>query len=102
MELFLVCSSLIISVIAVIVSLIIIWQYVTGREYWGEHRCSLVGPITVGSIVPMVNLIIWCAIIIFAVIGLCVYGMSRLRERAVEKREQKEREQWAAKRNNNV
>ena len=102
METFLIYSSLIISVIAIVVLLIIIWQYVTGREYWGEHWSSPVIPIVVGSIVPALNVMIWGIIIIFYVIGLCVYGMSLLRERAVEKREQKEQEQWLAKRSKNV
>ena len=59
MEYFSIYSSLIISAIALVVLMIIIWQYVTGRDYWGEHRNSFVIPIVVGSIVPALNTMLW-------------------------------------------
>lgn len=78
--------SIIISVIGIIWALIILWQYITGRDYWSEAADSMVVPSAIVSIVPGLNMAYWTIMLIIFV-GACSMGaLLTMRENAVERR----------------
>lgn len=89
METIFVNTSYSISVIGIIWLLIIIWQYVTGRPYWGEDRDSMIVPSAIFSVVPFINIVYWIVLVIFIAVSFIVGTLVILRENAVEKREKR-------------
>jgi len=82
-------ASIIISVIGIICTLIILWQYVTGRDYWGQDRDSMIGPSAVASIIPGLNVLYWAIVLVLIVVAYSFGGLLMMRENAIAKRNKK-------------
>jgi len=81
-----------VSIIGIIWLLIIGWQFVTGRPYWGEDDSSLIILFAILTSIPFLNLLSW---IIFLVVIICagiVGAMIAFREHAIQKRMEKDNE----------
>lgn len=81
--------SFLISFIAVIVCLIILWQFITGREYWGESDNSMILPSAIISLVPILNITWWIFVMLLYISRFGMAKLMSIRENAVSRREKR-------------
>lgn len=90
METILYYPVVILSCIGVISLLIIGWQYITGRPYWGQSRDSIFIPCLFVCVIPAINVIFVMFMTVGCIIGAIIIGLNVLREKAIDHREKAE------------
>lgn len=83
-------SIVILMCIGVISLLIIGWQYITGRPYWGQSRDSILIPCLFACTIPLINVLFMTLMTIGCIIGAILIGLNDLREKAIDRREKAE------------
>lgn len=85
-------SIVILMCIGVISLLIIGWQYITGRPYWGQSRDSILIPCLFACVIPLINVIFVMLMTVGCIIGAILIGINDLREKAIDRREKAEQD----------
>ena len=74
------------SCISVVFWMIILWQYLTGRSYWGQPKDSWVFPLLLCGIAPYMNVVGVCVLVVGVLIITFEEMAFNIRQKAIAKK----------------
>lgn len=75
-----------IAFVCLIIWCIVLWQYITGRPYWGEHRHSSFLPCLTLVTIPVLNLVMIAVSVIGGSIMVIHEWLQHIRQKALNKK----------------
>lgn len=78
--------AVVLSCVSVVFWMIILWQYLTGRDYWGQPKNSFVFPMLLCGTIPFMNVMGVCVFVVGVLIVTFEEMAFNIRQKAIAKK----------------